>query len=144
MEGRVTCNEEKCQQSLETVQVHTEPPTTTAKPVLIDNPSLEQSPISSRREIGVIGEIEEKGLPGNVGAPGEAGRPGIPGSPGSSGQPPDMTYYSRQLADVLSSSDKGPSSGSSSFLPDQFQYLQAQVGPVGARGPPGPSGILIK
>lgn len=44
-----------------------------------------------------------------------------------------MTFYSRQLADVLSSSDKGPSGPS----PDQFQYLQAQVGPVGARGAPG-------
>lgn len=63
------------------------------------------------------------------------GKPGIPGNPGASGPAPDMTFYSRQLADVLSSSDKGPSGPS--FIPDQFQYLQAQVGPVGARGPPG-------
>lgn len=66
---------------------------------------------------------------------GESGRPGIPGSPGMTGPAPDMTFYSRQLADVLSSSDKGPSGPS--FIPDQFQYLQAQVGPVGARGAPG-------
>lgn len=46
-----------------------------------------------------------------------------------------MTFYSRQLADVLSSSDKGPSGPS--FIPDQFQYLQAQVGPVGPRGATG-------
>lgn len=63
------------------------------------------------------------------------GRPGIPGNPGAAGPAPDMTFYSRQLADVLSSSDKGPSGPS--FIPDQFQYLQAQVGPVGARGAPG-------
>lgn len=46
-----------------------------------------------------------------------------------------MTHYSRQLADVLANTDKGPSGPS--FLPDQFQYLQAQVGPVGARGATG-------
>lgn len=66
---------------------------------------------------------------------GESGRPGIPGNPGAVGPAPDMTLYSQQLADVLSSSDKGPSGPS--FLPDQFQYLQAQVGPAGARGAPG-------
>lgn len=31
--------------------------------------------------------------------------------------------------------DKGPTG--SAYAPDQFQYLQAQVGPVGPRGSPG-------
>lgn len=53
-----------------------------------------------------------------------------------------MTLYSRQLADVLSSSDKGPSGPS--FIPDQFQYLQAQVGPAGVRGPPGKLNIIVE
>jgi collagen type II alpha len=46
-----------------------------------------------------------------------------------------MSYYTHQLAESLSGSDKGPSGPS--FIPEQFQYMQAQVGPVGARGPSG-------
>jgi hypothetical protein len=34
--------------------------------------------------------------------------------------------YTRQLAEQIGGSDKGPS-----FVPENFQYMQAAVGPVG-------------
>lgn len=82
----------------------------------------------------------ETGQSGFVGPPGSPGQPGVPGTPGLAGNHPDTSYYARQLADVLSSSDKGPSAPA--FLPEQFQYLQAQVGPVGPRGSTGPTGAV--
>lgn len=51
------------------------------------------------------------------------------------GPPPDISYYSQQLAAQNEGSDKGPS-----FVPEQFQYMQAASGPVGPRGPQGPLG----
>lgn len=38
----------------------------------------------------------------------------------------------------MAGSDKGPS-----FHPEQFQYMQASTGPVGARGPPGKSILIV-
>lgn len=77
------------------------------------------------------------GSPGVVGQAGVPGNPGIPGAPGAPGAAPDTAYYNRQMADHLASNEKGPT-----FLPDQYQYLQAQVGPVGARGPVGNPGSV--
>lgn len=57
MEGRVTCNEEKCQQS----QINIDAPTTTSSPV---------TPISSRINADVFEEKGEKGIIGNVGPSG--------------------------------------------------------------------------
>lgn len=51
--------------------------------------------------------------------------------------PTDFRYYAGQLTDV-SGGDKGPSGVP--YLPEQYQYLQAQSGPVGPRGHPGPVG----
>jgi hypothetical protein len=45
------------------------------------------------------------------------------------GPPPDLSFYTQQLAEQLGGSDKGPSGPS--FLPENFQYMQAAVGPVG-------------
>lgn len=79
---------------------------------------------------------------------------GTPGSPGPPGPSPDVSasnfakrfkqvvihYFYIQVSAYLqqlahsqqTSGDKGPSS-----FPEPFQYMQAQVGPIGARGPPG-------
>lgn len=37
-----------------------------------------------------------------------------------------MSFYARQLAEQMGGSDKGPN-----FVPENFQYMQAAVGPVG-------------
>lgn len=55
----------------------------------------------------------------------------MPGPPGLPGPAPDLSQYYQQLALSQASNDKGPS------YPEPFQYLQAAVGPVGSRGPPG-------
>lgn len=56
-----------------------------------------------------------------------------------------MNYYSNQFVES-GGSDKGPS-----FVPEQFQYMQASTGPRGVtgqigspgpRGPPGENGKL--
>lgn len=54
---------------------------------------------------------------------------------------PDLAYYASQLTDVASNQEKGPITAGMSYLPEQYQYLQAQVGPAGVRGPPGSPGI---
>lgn len=53
------------------------------------------------------------------------------------GPSPDLSLYTRQLAEQMSGGDKGPS-----FVPESFQYMQAAVGPVGQRGPQGPQGWI--
>ena len=65
------------------------------------------------------------------GSEGRGGRPGSPGPPGAPGPPgpqPDIGPVMTQMA--TQGGEKGPS-------PDPFSYMQAQVGPVGPRGPPG-------
>lgn len=84
--------------------------------------------IGARGEHGFTGE---PGRPGDIGQPGIPGTPGIPGSPGPPGAVPDLSAYYQQLALTQANQDKGPA------YPEPFQYLQAQVGPIGARGPPG-------
>lgn len=64
MDGRVTCNEEKCQQPLDRVQISTEAPTTISAPVVVAS-------ISSRINTETLGETGEKGLTGNAGPPGK-------------------------------------------------------------------------
>lgn len=63
MDGRVTCNEEKCQQLLDTVQMNTETPTTTAAPSILNS-------VNSRSNSDRAEETGEKGAVGNVGSPG--------------------------------------------------------------------------
>lgn len=69
MEGRVTCNEEKCQQTLERAQINTEAPTTTSRPELLETTSF--SSRSNIADFGDTGETGEKGITGNMGSPGE-------------------------------------------------------------------------
>lgn len=72
------------------------------------------------------------GDPGHMGPPGLPGNPGLPGIPGNTGQVgpiPDIQPFVSQLQQSRGG-EKGPG-------PDPFSYIQAQVGPVGPRGPPG-------
>lgn len=50
-----------------------------------------------------------------------------------------FSNYYQQLALSQAGQDKGPTGGAASLYgaPESFAYLQAQVGPVGPRGPPG-------
>lgn len=48
----------------------------------------------------------------------------------------DLSYYASHLTSVNSNSDKGPSDAIP-YMPEQYQYLQAQAGAPGLRGPPG-------
>lgn len=65
---------------------------------------------------------------GDQGPPGEPGYPGVPGNPGPPGPIPDLSFYTNQLQEAMSGSEKGPS-----FVPENFQYMQASTGPVGPR-----------
>lgn len=85
---------------------------------------------------GETGPPGDTGPTGDQGIAGYPGTPGIPGSVGPPGPPPDLSLYYQQLALSQSGADKGPSGGD---VP--FQYITAQVGPVGPRGPPGPQGL---
>lgn len=48
-----------------------------------------------------------------------------------------MAYYASHLTDVASNQEKGPITAGMSYMPEQYQYMQAQSGPIGPRGPPG-------
>lgn len=48
----------------------------------------------------------------------------------------DLGYYGSRLTDVNPNSEKGPTD-QMVYMPDQYSYLQAQVGSPGLRGPPG-------
>lgn len=67
------------------------------------------------------------------------------GSPRGSEKGPsqaDYSYYAHQLTDVNPNSEKGPLTDAMSYMPEQYNYMQA-VGQPGLRGPPGlpgPSG----
>lgn len=56
-----------------------------------------------------------------------------------------VSHYYQQLALSQAGQDKGPTGGAAPFYagPDAFSYLQAQVGPVGPRGPPGEWGAFL-
>lgn len=47
--------------------------------------------------------------------------------------------YYQQLALSQASDDKGPTGAAASLYggPEAYGYIQAQIGPVGPRGPPG-------
>lgn len=49
---------------------------------------------------------------------------------------PDLGYYASHLTDVNMNRDKGPTDAMP-YMPEQYQYLQSQVGVPGLRGPPG-------
>lgn len=56
---------------------------------------------------------------------------------------PDLAYYASQLTNVNMNSEKGPNTDAMSYLPEQYQYMQAQMGTPGSRGPPGPPGPMV-
>lgn len=66
--------------------------------------------------------------------------PSLPPQGTEKGPPPDLGYYAGRLVDVAPNQEKGPITAGMSYMPEQYQYLQAQVGPAGPRGPPGPPG----
>lgn len=131
-----SCNRGGGSVDVEVIPKATDLPSTTTE-FMQSNAVLATSAVEA---LGEIGNPGEPGQSGYVGPPGTPGQPGVPGPPGLPGNHPDTSYYARQLADVLSSSDKGPSAPA--FLPEQFQYLQAQIGPVGPRGSTGPTGAV--
>lgn len=80
---------------------------------------------------GAHGPQGDPGYTGEPGPPGTPGNPGVPGVPGPPGPIPDLSAFYDQIASQNSNNDKGPN------YPEPFQFLQAQVGPAGSRGPPG-------
>ena len=95
------------------------------------NQPPDEIPVDSYGSAGNAGNAGRGGEPGRRGEPGTPGNPGVPGIPGNPGPPgpqPDIQPFLDQLQQ--GSGEKGPS-------PDPFNYMQAQVGPVGPRGPPG-------
>lgn len=68
--------------------------------------------------------------------------PALPPQGSEKGPSPDLSYYASQLTDVTLNQEKGPITAGMSYMPEQYQYLQAQVGPTGPRGPPGPPGAI--
>ena len=103
------------------------------------NPNdFNQPPDELPREVDAFGSSGDRGsggrsgAPGSMGPPGSPGNPGTPGIPGNPGPPgpqPDIQPFLDQVQ-TSQGGQKGPS-------PDPFSYMQAQVGPVGPRGPPG-------
>lgn len=149
--GQVTCNDEHCNQLTGNVDVHIEPPTPRTTTTEAPPPITTAVPISTARPTRLVPEYDASGVEGSssfgsrdvsgqTGPIGAPGVPGIPGSPGVVGPLPDMTYYSQQMADLYGSNDKGPNAPM--YGPDNFQYVQAQVGPVGQRGASGPGGPI--
>lgn len=68
--------------------------------------------------------------------------PSLPPQGNDKGPSPDLAYYASHLTDVASNQEKGPITAGMSYMPEQYQYMQAQAqaGPTGPRGPPGPPG----
>lgn len=66
--------------------------------------------------------------------------PSLPPQGTEKGPSPDLAYYASQLTDVAANQEKGPITAPMSYMPEQYQYMQAQSGPQGVRGPPGPPG----
>lgn len=68
--------------------------------------------------------------------------PSLPAQGNEKGPSPDLAYYASHLTDVAPNQEKGPNPAGMSYMPEQYQYLQAQVGPTGPRGPTGPPGAV--
>lgn len=110
IDGNVNCNDQACQ-----------PPVVTARGNGNQLPFVPPSQPDQRAAASTEPPVQVPNPP----------RPSSEKGPPS--PPTDLRYYASQLTDV-SGSDKGPSGVS--YMPEQYQYLQAQTGPVGPRGPP--------
>ena len=96
------------------------------------NQPPDELPVDAFGSDGAVGPDGREGPPGDMGVPGAPGTPGIPGIPGDPGPPgpqPDIQPFIDQIQ-TSQGGEKGPS-------PDPFSFMQAGVGPVGPRGPPG-------
>lgn len=120
LDGRVDCDESKC-------QILVDPPETSTVPVIeprfIPNhqpPSAAPSPPPTTSTTRSTSR-----------AP--ATRTDTRGSE----KGPDLGYYANRLTDVNHNRDKGPTETMPYMpMPEQYQYMQAQASP-GLRGPPG-------
>ena len=96
----------------------------------------ESSPDTISIPIDALGSEGARGPPGREGDPGPAGPPGppglfgvpgVPGKPGPTGPLPDLQPHINRIQ-LSQGENKGP---------DPIRYMQAEVGPMGPRGPPG-------
>lgn len=150
IQGQAICDERRCvstsavheEHSLNVFPSRVSTSTTTTTTTTTEAPiETRSSPVNEPRNSGNFrgndGYGGEPGRPGESGTPGQPGTPGIPGNPGLPGPLPDLSIYTHQLNEQMSSGDKGPGPAAAS---DYYQYMPAQVGPAGSRGPPGPPG----
>lgn len=114
LDGKIDCDESQCQK------------------ILIDPPAPNE-PLPTDKPMGKF-ITTERPLPAFPSLPPQGNDKGPPS--------PDLAYYASHLTDVASNQEKGPQTAGMSYMPEQYQYLQAQVGPSGPRGPPGPSGAI--
>lgn len=110
LDGIVNCDDSKCQILVDPPEASTE--YVPRQPVITQPPPL--PPVQTTTSAPVVpSRGSEKG----------------PSSP-------ELGYYGGRLVDVNPNSEKGPTEPMS-YIPEQYQYLQAQVGLPGLRGPPG-------
>ena len=87
-------------------------------------------PVDALGSEGARGPPGREGDPGRSGPPGPPGLfgvPGVPGKPGPPGPLPDLQPHINRIQ-MSQGENKGP---------DPITYMQAEVGPMGPRGPPG-------
>lgn len=113
IDGRVNCDESKC-------QIFVDPPESSTVPVVQPKyPTVHQPPQPPAAAATTTTTTK---------AP-------IVQTRGSE-KGPELGYYANRLTDVNMNSEKGPSEPMQ-YMPEQYQYLQAQVGVPGLRGPQG-------
>lgn len=113
LNGRVDCDESKC-------KILVDPPETSTAPAL--EPRFPNHPPPPPR------------APAPTTATTRA--PAIQTDTRGSEKGPDLGYYASHLTDVNRNRDKGPTDPMP-YMQEPYQYMQAQVGPPGIRGPPG-------
>lgn len=112
IDGRVDCDESKCQILVDPPESSTMPSIEPKAPIAYhppETPAPAQTPTMTKKPVIQV-RSNEKG--------------------------PDLGYYASHLTDVNMNSEKGPTEPMQ-YMPEQYQYLQAQVGSPGLRGPPG-------
>lgn len=110
IDGRVDCDESKC-------QILVDPPESSTLPI-VNYPAA--APPAARTTTKTTTTTTTRAPVVQIGS--EKG--------------PDLGYYANRLTDVSMNSQKGPNEPMQ-YMPEQYQYLQAQVGSPGLRGPQG-------
>lgn len=121
LDGRVDCDESEC-------KILVDPPETSTLPVPIEPRFIPNHPPPPPRAPAPA--YVPTTTTTTARAP--AARTDIRGNE----KGPDLGYYASHLTDVNRNRDKGPTDAVP-YMPEQYQYLQAQVGSPGLRGPPG-------